>query len=59
MDSTNDILLKIIEKASELYPNSVSKTKALVNAKSLYKRVLSAFTPTCTQLRCAGAATRP
>ena len=44
MESTNDILLKIIEKTSELYPTSISKTKALVNAKSLYKRVLSAFT---------------
>lgn len=55
MQSTNDILLKIIEKTSELYPDYVSKalapcdsssrsTQRLVNAKSIYKRVLSAFT---------------
>jgi integrase len=44
MESTNDILLKIIEKTSKLYPSDVSNTKALVNSKNLYKRVLSAFT---------------
>lgn len=31
MESTNDILLKIIEKASELYPNSVSKKVFVLN----------------------------
>ncbi|MGL5962530.1 MAG: site-specific integrase [Cetobacterium sp.] len=43
MESTNDILLKIIEKTSQLYPDSTTK-KALINAKNLYKRVFSAFT---------------
>lgn len=41
--STNDILLKIIEKSSQLYPDSTTK-KAMINAKNLYKRLLSAFT---------------
>jgi hypothetical protein len=42
MEQTKEIIPKIVEKHGKMYPDSVTK-KMVLNAKHLYKKVLSAF----------------